>query len=104
MKTKLEKIYDEVAVEMCLDFETGFLKDDFESDVSVCEETLAECSSDDIETCKMDWVHSIKDKFLYEVIFKVHPGYEIDEEHGEEYYEEFYDGCFAYLVNRTFNR
>lgn len=102
MKTKLEKIYDEVAKEMNLDFKRGFLNDDFESDVSVREEELSEYSPEDIETCKMDWIHSIRDDFLYRVILKTHPDLEDIGEEEEKYYEEYYDGCFDYLVMKTF--
>lgn len=102
-KNKLLKVYDEVAKEMKINFRTGFLVDTFETDTYVCADTFYECSDEEIEECIMDWIHSFKELFVYKVISKVHPEIKISDEL-EKHYEEFYDGCFDYLIKHAFDK
>lgn len=103
MKNELLPVYEKIAQKMNIDFINGFLDDDFETDYCITRPDLPECSEDEIEICKMDWIHSIKENFLYLVIQELH-GDEINSDNSEKYYEKYYDGCFDYLIDKTFEK
>lgn len=94
-------VFDKIAQKLDIDFNNGFLDDDFETDYCITRPDLPECSEDEIEMCKMDWIHSIKENFLYSVIQELHPD-KINDEDLEKYYEKYYDMCFDYLIDKTF--
>ena len=99
MKNELIPVFDKIAKKMNLDFQNGFLDDVFETDYCITRVDLPECSDDEIETCKMDWIHSKKDDFIYSVICELYPNVYHS---NENYYEKFYDECFQYLIDKTF--
>ena len=99
----LPEVYDKVAKDMKINFRTGFLVDTFETDTCVCADTFYECSDEEVEECIMDWIHSYKDNFIYNVISRVYPEIKISDEL-EKHYEKFCDGCFDYLVKRAFGK
>lgn len=105
LPNELLPVFDKIAKKMELDFKNGFLDDVFETDYCITRTDLPECSKDEIEICKMDWIHSIKEDFLYAVIEELHPN-EINsdnsEKYWEKYWEKYYDDCFDYLINKTF--
>ena len=103
MKNELLPVYKKIAQKMNLDFKYGFLDDVFETDYCITRPDLPECSEDEIEICKMDWIHSIKENFLYSVIQELH-GDEINSDNSEKYYEKYYDMCFDYLIEKTFEK
>ena len=103
LPNELLPVFDKVAQKMNLDFKNGFLDDDFETDYCITRPDLPECTEDEIEICKMDWIHSIKEDFLYDVIQELHPN-EINSDNSEKYYEKYYDNCFDYLIDKTFNK
>lgn len=99
MYNELISVFDKIAKKMNLDFQNGFLDDVFETDYCITRVDLPECSDDEIETCKMDWIHSKKDDFIYSVICELYPNVNHS---NENYYEKFYDECFQYLIDKTF--
>lgn len=100
LPNELLPVFDKVAQKMNLDFKDGFLDDDFETDYCITRPDLPECTEDEIEICKMDWIHSIKEDFLYAVIQELHH-VGVDDDLSE-YYEKYYDMCFNYLIDKTF--
>lgn len=101
LPNELLPVFEKIAKEMELDFKNGFLDDVFETDYCITRTDLPECSKDEIEICKMDWIHSIKEDFLHGVIQELHPN-EINSDNSEKYYETYYNDCFDYLINKTF--
>ena len=101
MYNELISVFDKIAEKMNLDFKNSFLDDNFETDYCITRPDLPECSEDEIEICKMDWIHSVKEKFLYAVIQELHSN-EINSDNSEKYYEKYYDVCFDYLIDKTF--
>lgn len=100
MYNELIPVFDKIAEKMNIDFKNGFLDDDFETDYGITRTDLPECSEDEIEICKMDWIHSIKDNFIYYVIQELH--HVGINDNLEKYYEKYYDMCFDYLIDKTF--
>ena len=102
-KIILDKIYDRIAKNLKIDFENDWLNDNYDTDMAVTKENLPECSEEEIEVCKMDWIHSIKENFLSVVIDELTKNNK-DNFQKEDYYEVFYEDVFNYLINKTFKK
>ena len=100
-KIVLDKVYDRIAKNLKINFENDWLNDNYDTDTAVTKENLSECSEEEIEECKMDWIHSIKENFLSVAIDELTKE-DKNKIPKDEFYELFYEDVFNYLINKTF--